>query len=570
MARGEYVVLLNNDTEPTAYWLDEMIHAFETFERVGLVGSKLLYPDGRLQEAGGIVWGDGVPWNYGRSDNPADPRFSYTRQADYLSGAAVMLPRVLWERLGGLSDEFRPAYYEDTDLAFRVREAGYRTVYAPLSVVFHAEGVSSGTSTASGMKRFQEVNRPKFERKWRDAYRGHGTDTARVDIEKDRGVAFRVLFIDAETPRPHVDAASHVAVGDMRAMQALGAKVTFVPEDVVWLGSCTTDLQRAGIEAIHAPFALSVEEFLRARGPEFDLIHISRYAVAQRHLESVRRHAPQAKVLFRDADLQTLRTLREAIAVGGTGTPRTALAACDAEQPMMRHLDVVIPSASAEPAAVPTGAPDAPKVVAVPWILDVARAVPGFEARSGIAVLGSLGTPLDAEAAGHVLRDVIPLLRRRLPGAHFLVRSRHVAVGPEALVDEELAPKDDFEDLAALFGICRIFVAPALPVTAATAEAAIGLAHGVPGVMSALTAGRIGLDAGGDALVARSPAEWVEAVAALYTDAERWQEVSQRALAFARRTFAFERGVERMRAATEAAGICPAGGMTPRRTRLGM
>lgn len=130
VARGRYIVFLNNDTEPTADWLDELLFVFANFDGAGLAGSKLIYADGYLQEAGGIVWETGDPWNYGRRGNASDPRFSYTRICDYLSGAAVMIPADLWQELGGFSQEFAPAYFEDTDLAFKVRNAGRKVVFA--------------------------------------------------------------------------------------------------------------------------------------------------------------------------------------------------------------------------------------------------------------------------------------------------------------------------------------------------------------------------------------------------------------------------------------------------------
>ena len=128
MARGEFVVFLNNDTVVTAGWLRALLDCFAQEPDAGLVGSKLVYPDGRLQEAGGIVFSDGSGWNYGRFGDPSDPRYNMRREADYCSGAAIMLPRALLEKLGGFDTRYAPAYYEDTDLAFAVRESRQESV----------------------------------------------------------------------------------------------------------------------------------------------------------------------------------------------------------------------------------------------------------------------------------------------------------------------------------------------------------------------------------------------------------------------------------------------------------
>jgi GT2 family glycosyltransferase len=329
LARGEYILFLNNDTEPTAGWLDELVNCFAIFPRVGAAASKLLYPDGRLQDAGGIIWKTGNPWNYGRLKNPAEPKFSYSRQADYVSGAALITRRDLWEKIGGFADELRPAYFEDTWYSFAVREQGYKTIYCATSRVYHFEGVSNGkdVNTQTGLKRFQEINRPKFKRRWTRDFQSFGEEGKNPDLEKDRGISGRVLFVDWQCPRPDMDAGSYAAVQEMRLAKALGLKVSFLPLNLAFMGRYTEDLNRLGIETWHAPFVHSVKAFFAAFGPQFDAIYMTRYNVAESVLPFVKSAAPHAKTIFCLADLHFLRELRMAVRKG-TGRPSSARSRC--------------------------------------------------------------------------------------------------------------------------------------------------------------------------------------------------------------------------------------------------
>jgi GT2 family glycosyltransferase/2-polyprenyl-3-methyl-5-hydroxy-6-metoxy-1,4-benzoquinol methylase len=174
VAQGDLLVFLNNDTLPLAGWLEAIIELFRDRPDAGAVGGKLLYPDGRLQEAGGVIFFDGSAANVGRGQYDADaPMFNFVRDVDYCSGALLATPRMLFTALGGFDTRYAPAYYEDADYCFGVRERGYRVYYQPRSVIVHGEGASSGIDLLSGVKRFQVLNQATFAEKWANALQHH-------------------------------------------------------------------------------------------------------------------------------------------------------------------------------------------------------------------------------------------------------------------------------------------------------------------------------------------------------------------------------------------------------------
>ncbi len=172
-ASADILVFLNNDTLPMPGWLQPLLALLRDTPDAGVVGGKLVYPDGRLQEAGGVVFSDGSACNFGKGLPAGAPLCNFLREVDYCSGALLATPRSLFVESGGFDAQFAPGYYEDTDYCFRVRDRGYRVYYQPESVVVHFEGATAGTDTSLGMKRCQALNRTKFVEKWRATLEHH-------------------------------------------------------------------------------------------------------------------------------------------------------------------------------------------------------------------------------------------------------------------------------------------------------------------------------------------------------------------------------------------------------------
>jgi O-antigen biosynthesis protein len=190
-ARGEILVFLNNDTVVQAGWLDELLKVFNKFPNTGIVGAKLLYPNGRLQEAGGTIFNDGSVWNMGRFEQADNPGFNYIREVDYVSGAALAIRKNVFHQMKGFDPHFAPGYFEDTDLSMRVRQSGLKIRYQPFAKVVHFEGATSGTHLNEGMKAFQTPHQIKFARRWQKELTEYparpATEKENTALEKSSG-----------------------------------------------------------------------------------------------------------------------------------------------------------------------------------------------------------------------------------------------------------------------------------------------------------------------------------------------------------------------------------------------
>jgi GT2 family glycosyltransferase/glycosyltransferase involved in cell wall biosynthesis len=548
-ARGEFVALLNNDTQVTARWLDELVRTCREFENVGLVGSKLVYPDGSLQEAGGIIWKSGNPWNVGRGGNASDPRYNYLRQVDYVSGAVLLLPRDIWQDVGGFSHEFTPAYFEDTDLAMKVRAAGHLVLYVPTSTVYHFEGQSAGTDVGSGMKQFQEINRPKFKRKWSDVFQDYGREGEQPDREKDRNVALRVLFVDNGFPTVDMDAGSYAAFQEIRLFQSLGAKVSFLPRNLAWMDRHTLALQRIGVECLHAPFVTDFVGYLREHASEYDAVFVTGFAIAEQVIPLVRAESKATKIIFNLADLHFLRELREAAAKTPGYSRERAEATRKRELAVVNASDLTFSYSDVELAVLESHVNAGVAVARMPWILESRPRNRRFSDTGNILFLGGFGHPPNASAVKFFAGEVMPLLRDRLPGVMFDI----VGAGADRKVPELgsdcVRVRGYVADLASVLEEARVFVAPLLAGAGIKGKVLDTMAAGVPSVLSPIAAEGTGLTDGVNCLMAKTPSEWADQVARLYSDEALWSRISAAAQDRAKSEYSFARGAALFEAA---------------------
>ena len=275
-ARGNYILLLNNDAQLLPGALSSALERIRSATDIGAVGGKIILLDGTLQEAGSIIWKDGSCLGYGRGDTPFAPAYMFHRDVDYCSGAFLLTPRTLWRQLGGFDETFKPAYYEETDYCMRLWQRGYRVVYEPGAAILHYEFASSQSIVSA--TELQRAHQRIFAGRHRAALDKHETaDLDRAIFARMRHGGRRVLFLDDRPPHSWLGSGFPRSNAFIRALLKQDCFVTMYPLAVLeeeW-ETVYSDLPRE-VEVMTGAGPAMLELFLKNRRGYYDVIIVSR------------------------------------------------------------------------------------------------------------------------------------------------------------------------------------------------------------------------------------------------------------------------------------------------------
>jgi GT2 family glycosyltransferase/glycosyltransferase involved in cell wall biosynthesis len=519
-AGGDFLLLLNNDVEVQPGWLDALVATAESDSNIGIIGARLIYPDGRLQEAGAIIWNDATGWNYGRYQDSKDPSFSFRRDVDYCSGACLLVRNDLWKKAGGFDAQFAPAYYEDADLAFSARALGYRVVYEPKSIVIHKEGSSYGTDASATKTSLMENNRKSFQDKWSAELLHHVPfDETRVRVASWRRSSGHALVVDHLTPTFDQDAGSLRMFELLRMLINLNYAVTFVPNNGADVPRYTEALEELGVEVLHGP--LHMPTLIAELAPDLRVAILSRPQVAWGVLPALRELAPDTKIIYDTVDLHFLRERRRAeIEKEGTASPN-AKRYYEMELSLVRMADTVFVVSEVERAVLAAEAPDA-SIYVIPTIHQNEHPGLTFDEREGLLFVGSFNHPPNCDAAAWLKWEILPIVRRSLPDVPIYIVGSNPTGDIKALAGDGVEILGWVPDLGPLYARSRLFVAPLRYGAGIRGKIGESAAHGLPVVSTTLGAEGLKLRPELEILIADDAEAFAETIVRAYNNPTLW------------------------------------------------
>lgn len=538
ISNGEYLMFLNNDTYVLPKWLEYLLKTFKTHKDAGLVGSKLLFHTGHLQEAGYIVWKNKLIENYGRWDNPQKPEYNYVKEVDYCSGASILVKKHLFEEIGGFDTTYSPAYSEDTDLAFKIRSNGYKVLYQPKSEVIHIERVSSGGERAGDFKGYQERHLKQFYERWSGVIEKENLEFKCVDRKKDlflaRDRSFNkriILVIDQKVPEYDKDAGSVRMYEYLKIFVEMGAKVIFWPDNLYPTEPYTSELQNLGIEVIYGIRRL--KKYIKTYGKVIDFFYLSRPHIAIKYIDAIKEYS-DAKIIYDVQDLHYLRTKRRAKVTDNADILKTAEELKRQEVYLMEKSDATISLSIQEQEIIKKINPVINAHV-LPYVQSVTDKYAGLERREDLVFIGGFQHTPNQDGICWFVKEVFPFITKEMSKVKlFIIGSNPSAQILDLGSVENVIITGYIADVSPSFEKARVFVAPLRYGAGYKGKIAHAMSYGLPVVTTSIGAEGMNLSEYENVLIGDTPKEFADKTIAAYKDEDLWNKLSQNSLKYVR------------------------------------
>jgi O-antigen biosynthesis protein len=537
-ARGDFIALLNNDTEPISGWLDELVGLMEGDASIALAGSTLIFEDGRLQESGGQIFSNANAWNLGRGSDPRMAEFRFVREVDYCSAASVLIRSDFWQEMNGFDERYIPAYCEDSDFALSAWDSGKRVVVCPTSWVVHHEGSSHGNSTDHGTKKYQVLNTRKLFAKWEGNLLSHWEDEGIPRIEASRNSKGIIIVCDRQAPSIVRDAGSVRTLQLLRHMKLLGFHVIFSATDFSTNEIELAKLEKDGVE-IHRSKE-SLINSLHNRVSRIRLFWMIRSEVFEYFMADLSNLSQDVPVI---ADLIDLNYKRS----------NNALEIDPNQIRVAQNSNLTLFCSSVESAILRSE--NANLEVLDLWAeYEVAIARPIWSKTSGLLFVGGFRHQPNVHALKYFVEQILPKIKIQSPEMHIKVVGTGLDIG---LVNLLKSVGVDYlgrvDDLGEIYRQSRVVIAPLVSGGGKKGKIGEALSYGLPVVTTSIGAEGFDFENEKDAFVSDDPDVFVKYILDLEKDEVLWNKSSLLAYNYAKSNLDSSAFKEKLKAIIEKA-----------------
>jgi GT2 family glycosyltransferase len=531
IAAGEYLCFLNNDALLTKGAVSAALKNFDR-EGVGAVGGKILLANGKLQEAGSIIWSDGSALGYGRGDDPDLPQYNFRRPVDYCSGVFLITPKEVFHRMGGFSVQFAPAYYEDADYCMVLWQNGLSVIYEPLALIMHYESASSGgNDRATAMMAAHQV---KFKDKWGPVLERHyspsPTNICAARTAVNSGY-LRILYIDDRIPKRVLGAGFPRSNDIVTELARMGHHVVCSTSTFPLIGDGYEDLPRE-VELFDG-FRFRermVEGYMRCA----DVVWVSRPHNLKLLLNDGRLNLISRRFGFvYDAEaIFSQRNHVRALLLGGNDNPSDDLepSGLEEELSLAKVADTVAVVSEADRQVMLQAGLRSAHIVG--FRISITPTTSPFLERDTFLFVGAVHGPDNPNADS--IRDFCRTQWtkiHRATGALLLIAGYGTELLQSEIVDPSVRILGAQSDLRPLYERARVFVVPTRYAAGLPFKAYEAAGYGVPMVVSPLIAGQMRWSNDVDYFAAGNHDQMAEYCVRLYGDEQLWERLRANSLA---------------------------------------
>lgn len=536
-ATGKYVYLLNNDVEVQEKYLSSLLSVFETKENVGAVGSKMVFADNTLQEAGCLIFKDAAIVHLGRHDALDASKFNYLRKVDYCSGCSLLFGRKdVNGKLNLLDEAFLPAYYEETDLCQRIKyEQNLDIYYQPKSEIIHFENISY-TGKDNDKEVLLQKNREVFKSRW-DRY--FTTERFLDDgLRTNFNAHYKkpnILILEENMPKPDKDSGSRRLFEIIKILQKNEHRIIIAVKQFEENGSDDfyVDFFRSmGVE-VYKDYVNTQDKIIKVSDQVTEALHYIDIVWIFRPLgfyfwfRQIKNNISGKKIIYDMVDLHYLRMARENTYLEVTKRRKKEMKSFkEKEFFAMKNANAVISISDEEKEIVSRHGIEKNKIFTISNIhQSVNIKNTNFSKREGLLFIGGYYHIPNVDAVKFLFEKIMPLVWKKNDSIIVYILGPNF---PEDLKEKYHSDKFQIlgykESIDYWFENSRIFVAPLRYGAGVKGKIGQALEFGLPVVTTTIGAEGMGLEDKFTALISdESPEDFAKKIIELYTNENLWR-----------------------------------------------